>query len=147
MSRQIWNKNIPTVSIGEFEFALSLIDAAARNRMQVQNPETIRFDIEHRDGSVAEYRFTDRPLTRGLLAVQDSFDPDVARSIAMRFWLLCQCLEYPSIKNEHVETGDSHSLLSPVLVAAVATVPWPGPRHPQASHILKHIKTLKQVAA
>jgi hypothetical protein len=37
------DRDISPISVAEFEFALALINAAAENRMQVVNPETVSF--------------------------------------------------------------------------------------------------------
>jgi hypothetical protein len=137
------DRDISPISVAEFEFALALINAAAENRMQVVNPETVSFGIEDEDGSVREYRFTDRPLTRGLLALQDNFDPDIVWYAASRFWLLQQSFNYPSIKTSYIERTDTHTLIHPDLIEAIATVPWRRGRHPKAAEILKRISAIQ----
>jgi hypothetical protein len=136
-------KAIPPISVAEFEFALTLIGAAAENRMQVTNPETVQFAVEEEDGYVKEYRFADRPLTRGLLALQENLEPDTAWAAALRFWLLQQSLVYPSIKSAYVERTSTHTIIHPDLVEAIATVSWRGAQPPKASAILKRINAIQ----
>jgi hypothetical protein len=132
---------IRPISAAEFEFAVGLMNAAAGNRMHVTNPETVAFCTKN-DGCIKEYRFKDHPLTRGMLALQDNLDPSLAWPAAMRFWLLSQCANYPSI-NAHVDRDNSHISFSSYLVAAVATVPWPNSRPPEAADILNHLDGLQ----
>ena len=135
--------NIPPVSVAEFEFALGLISAAAENRMQVTNPETLTLDLEEVDGSVVEYHIVDRPLTRGIVALQENLDTDVAWAATMRFWLLRRILSYPSISATYASSDATHTTVHPDLIEAIATVPWRRRRHPGAAAVLKRIKTIQ----
>src|ERR1700744_3463135 len=56
-----------------FKFALDVFGAAADLKGPAPNPEQYAVNIRDDDGSVTEFRFTDRPENRGLLAVNREF--------------------------------------------------------------------------
>lgn len=80
-------ERIKPVDPDRFKFAVGVFGAAAELRGPAPNPSQFAVNLLDDDGSVTEFRFTDRPENRGLLALKREF-PDAPDFESMSFRIL-----------------------------------------------------------
>jgi hypothetical protein len=119
-------ERIKPVDRDRFKFALSVFGAAADLKGPTPNPAQYGVNIRDDDGSVTEFRFTDRPENRGLLAVKREFKgTSDLESMCFRILNLPEVIRMERLSRlEVVQIGEGQTMIHDSVIYALAQAPF-----------------------
>jgi hypothetical protein len=119
-------QSLPPLDPEEFGFLVQVGSAAAALRTPVENPQQYGGSFINRDGVSICFRFTDRPINRFMLAVQEQLGADSEKltAVGVRFLALQTILEKKAC-HRWVESDPEHpwaTVVHPAVIDAAATM-------------------------
>jgi hypothetical protein len=139
-----YEQRIKPVDLDRFHFALGVFGAAAAMKGPYPNPEQYSLTIVDTDCSATQVRFTDRPETRGIIALKKEFpEADELECISFRILTMPEIIRYQKLVSMGlVRNGDNGELeVHDAVINALAKAPFRKSRRLDKSAFLTLVKS------